>query len=119
MDKIKLYADSRNAVRVVLSYPVELTRELRRVALQLYLYDRMARTLRSVNGRPVENVIMAPGKLFSEREMRSADSPVFRSLMDEKVDRMLAEMLDQQIPFRRTCDPETCALCEFRTLCGR
>lgn len=114
-----IFISDNNAKDVVEKLFGESNKDRPKIALQLYLYDRMARTLRSVNGRPVENVIMAPGKLFSEREMRSADSPVFRSLMDEKVDKMLAEMLDQQIPFRRTCDPETCALCEFRTLCGR
>ena len=46
------------------------------------------------------------------------ESPVFTRLMEERLQGMLSQMTDPSIPFYRTEDRKTCAICDFTQSIG-
>lgn len=94
-----------------------------KIALQLYLYDTFVRHDRStaplVAGRSLVNSIYQTSRLFVREVENVALSPVFCSLMEERLGELLAEIADPAVPFRRCPDSKNCAWCDFKMICGR
>ena len=77
-----------------------------KIALQLFVYGLFAHADPKLKGARVLNSIVA-------------ESPEFIRLVREKLRDMLLEMTDVNVPFRRTGDAKTCAICDFKNICGR
>lgn len=100
------------------------------IALQLYLYDRLLSEGRAtdgsgvpaevVGGKKIVNSIYQTQRLFVNPVENVELNPVFNALMAGRLDSVLAELSDLNVPFRRTDDREnTCKYCDFKTICGR
>ena len=89
------------------------------IALQLYLYDRFVAGDAALRGQAVVNSIYQPSRLFVRGVENVALDEGFLSLMEERLDGLLAEIADLQVPFRRTEDTKTCEWCDFKNICGR
>ena len=94
-----------------------------KIALQLYLYDTFVRhdrqTAPLVKGRSLVNSVYQTSRLFVREVENVALSPVFTSLMEERLGELLAEIADPAVPFRRCPDAKNCEWCDFKMLCGR
>lgn len=89
-------------------------------ALQMYVYDRLIEGHPILRGRPVCNAVYQPARLHTHAVETVAASPVFLSMMEERVQGLLDEMVDRSVPFRRNGNADTtCKTCSFKTLCGR
>ena len=92
--------------------------KLPHIGLQLYLYKRFAEA--SHKGAEVSGAIYRPASLMS-------GSPVTEHLLDEEfcarmeegLERLLGQISDLSVPWRRTEDAERCKRCDFRAICGR
>ena len=43
----------------------------------------------------------------------------FYDAVSERLEKLLDEMKDLKVPFRRTEDEKVCEWCDFKTICGR
>lgn len=90
-----------------------------KIALQLYLYDRFIGRKAEFRGLRIVNSIYQTARLFvNEVENVSLDE-TFCSLMDERLDGLLAEIADTSVPWKRCSDAKTCEYCDFKMICGR
>lgn len=90
-----------------------------KIALQLYLYGKFARNGILREGEKVVNSIYSTAKLLTNPLPDVEENETFVNLVDEKVHTTLAEIADTSIPWKRTCDKKLCAMCDFRSICGR
>ena len=90
-----------------------------KIALQLYLYDRMVEDHPDCRGRRIVNSIYQTSRLFVRDVESVAVGGTFRTLMEERLHALLSEIADTSVPFRRTEDQKTCEWCDFKNICGR
>lgn len=111
--------DSSNAASVVEALFSKESGSRPKIALQLYVYDRMVACDASLDGCTLVNSIYKPSRLFVRpvENIRLDDS--FLSMMDDGMGRLLAEISDPGVPFERRGDERTCGMCDFRNICGR
>ena len=90
-----------------------------KIALQLFVYGLFAHADPSLRDQRVVNTIYSTGRLYTGSLPEVPESPEFTRLMRERLKEMLEEMTDPAVPFRRTPDRTTCAICDFKSICGR
>ena len=90
-----------------------------KIALQLFVYGLFAHAHPALKGERVLNSIYSTGRLYTGALPDVPESPEFIRLMREKLRDMLSEMVDVNVPFRRSKDAKTCAICDFKNICGR
>ena len=90
-----------------------------KIALQLYLYDRMVEDHPDCRGARIVNSVYQTSRLFVRDVESVAVGGTFRTLMEERLRGLLAEIADTSVPFRRTEDTRTCEWCDFKNICGR
>jgi len=90
-----------------------------KIALQLFLYDMFVREMSVCRDQSVLNVVYPAGRLFTSGLQEVPLSEVFCTRMKEELSRLLRELADPEIPFRRTEDLHTCSYCDFKNICGR
>lgn len=90
-----------------------------KIAFQLYIYDMLLRSSGLDKGCRIYDSVYSTAKLFSEPPQTVPMGETFYSLMTEGLQRLLEELSDLSVPFRRTEDEEVCAYCDFRIICGR
>ena len=90
-----------------------------KIALQLYLYDRMVENLPECRGSRIVNSIYQTSRLFVRDVESVAVGGEFQKLMEKQLRDLLAEIADTSVPFSRTEDLKTCEWCDFKNICGR
>ena len=88
-----------------------------KIALQMFLYDLFVE--KGAGGTAISNAVYAPARLFVSPVQSIPASPLFTSIMKERLSEMLREISDTSVPFSRTVDAKTCSHCDFKTICGR
>ncbi len=94
-----------------------------KIALQFYIYDMLLRTdprLRPViEGRSIFNSVYSTAHLFKEAPATVPLNRKFYEAVSERLGKVLEEMYDLNVPFRRTEDEKNCGYCDFKMICGR
>ena len=90
-----------------------------KIALQLYLYDYMAKATPGLTRADIVNSIYSTARLYAGGIEEIAPSPEVSAMMEEQVEALLQEMVNPQLPFRRSADADSCKYCDFKTICGR
>ena len=95
-------------------------RKENKAALQFHIYDRMAQKAGLVPGAgQVCNSLYATSDLFRNVPAVFPMSGKFSELMDERLQGMIDEIRDRNVPFRRTQETDACTYCDFKMICGR
>lgn len=90
-----------------------------KIALQFYIYDLLADSRPEVKGREIHNCVYSTAHLFKEAPVTVPMNRKFFDAVSERLETLLNEMYDLEVPFRRTDDEGTCTYCDFRMICGR
>ena len=90
-----------------------------KIALQFYIYDLLADSRPEVRGREIHNCVYSTAHLFKEAPLTVPMNRKFFDAVSERLEALLNEMYDLEVPFRRTEDEGTCTYCDFRMICGR
>ena len=90
-----------------------------KIAFQLFIYDKLLRANGLDKGCRIVDAVYSTAGLFSGPPKSEYMGEEFYRLMEEGLMKVLEEMSDLSVPFRRTDDERTCAHCDFRTICGR
>ena len=88
-----------------------------KIALQFFIYDMLLKK----NGfdAQIYNSIYQTSRIFKEPVQAVPLCEDFYSLMEERLEALLAELDNPDVPFSRTGDMRTCEYCDFRKICGR
>ncbi len=90
-----------------------------KIALQFYIYDMLLRSRPDMAGREICNSVYSTAHLFKEAPVTVPLNATFYSAVSERLEKLLDEMCDVNVPFRRTEDIRNCAYCDFKMICGR
>ena len=90
-----------------------------KIALQFFIYDYLVRSLPETAGRRMYNSVYSTSQLFRKAPETVPFNETFFNAMTERLGKLLEEMCDTDVPFRRTSDANICSYCDFKTICGR
>ena len=90
-----------------------------KIALQFYIYDLLVDSRPEVEGRDIFNCVYSTSALFTKAPMTVPRNETFFNAVSEHLGKLLEEMYDTSVPFRRTDDENVCKYCDFKTICGR
>ena len=90
-----------------------------KIAFQIFLYDILAQEDPDVKGKAVTNSIYQPAVLFKEGVKNVPMCDRFNEEVMGRLHKILAEMTDTSVPWRRTGEEKTCSWCDFKMICGR
>ena len=89
-----------------------------KIALQLYLYDRMTAEKLGVPARDLLNSVYSTSRLMADPVRDFSVSPSFLERMAPPLEALLTEIGDPDVPFRRRVGSKSCEYCPFVTICG-
>jgi len=90
-----------------------------KIALQFFIYDLLLKDHSIVQGRNICNCVYSTAKLFKEAPVTVPLNEKFFNAVSERLERLIDEMCDPAVGFRRTEDENVCKYCDFKTICGR
>ena len=90
-----------------------------KIALQFYIYDLLVQSRPEVKGRDIYNCVYSTSGLFTKAPMTVQCNQIFFDAVSERLGKLLDQMYDISVPFRRTGDEKVCQYCDFKTICGR
>ncbi|MBQ6688216.1 MAG: PD-(D/E)XK nuclease family protein [Bacteroidales bacterium] len=90
-----------------------------KAGLQFFIYDRMLQEKGIAELDGISNSMYSAAGLFAGVPGVCPLNPKFAAEMDKRLETMLKEIKDPDIPFRMTEDEDNCKWCDFRMICGR
>ena len=90
-----------------------------KIALQFYIYDMLLRNENVMPGRVLTNSVYSTAKLFRKAPEIRPVNETFYDGMTARMQSLLEELYDLEIPFKRTSDGKKCSWCDFKNICGR
>ncbi len=94
-----------------------------KIALQFYIYDMLlqkdSKIAHVMAGRDIFNSVYSTAHLFKEAPATVPMNRKFYDAVSERLGKVLEEMHDLNVPFRRTGDEKNCEYCDFKMICGR
>ena len=94
-------------------------KERPKIALQFYIYDMLLQDDPRVKGMAITNSVYSTAHLFSDVPAVKPLNRKFYDAMSERLGKLLEEMYDVDVPFKRTDDDKVCTYCDFKMICGR
>lgn len=91
-----------------------------KIALQFYIYDLLLPQKRpDCADRQIFNCVYSTSSLFKEAPRVFPKNDIFFQEVSTRLEAMLQEMYDVNIPFRRATSDKPCEYCDFKMICGR
>ena len=90
-----------------------------KIALQLYLYDEMAREGIVRGDETIINSIYSTARMLTRPLPDVPESLAFRAAATDGVRSLLSQISDINTPWMRTEDNTSCQWCPFKDICGR
>lgn len=94
-------------------------KERPKIALQFYIYDLLLSDKPEFADKEVCNCVYSTSALFKEIPRSYRKNGIFFRAMSERLEKLLQEMYDLNVPFRRTTNEKACEYCDFKMICGR
>lgn len=111
--------DDDNAERIAESIFSPDVAERPKIALQFFIYDMLIKGYNIANGKTIYNSVYSTAGLFNDKPKTKPVNEKFYKAVTDKLNVLLQEMRNPDVPFARTKDEKVCAYCDFRTICGR
>ena len=112
-------ANAEKVVAKIFDEPYKSRKEYK-AALQFHIYDRMAQAAGLTScGQEIFNSMYSTSDMFRNVPAVNLMSVGFAQLMDEKVQAVIDEICNPEVPFRKTDEEEACKYCDFKMICGR
>ena len=108
-----------NATQIAEALFGEKNEDRPKIAFQIFLYDILAQEDPDVKGQVVVNSIYQPAVLFKEGVKNVPMCRKFNGEVMERLHKVLSELTDTSVPWRRTSEEKTCSWCDFKMICGR
>jgi len=95
------------------------------IAIQLFVYDKLAREAKDKNGQAVlngenlQNCIYSTRSMFLQSPLTVDESTKFSEICTRKFEELISEMKNPEVAWERTSDGKACEYCTFKMICGR
>ena len=90
-----------------------------KIAFQLFIYDLLCHQEPSLAGKQLVNSIYSIRHLYTGNLPEMPENPEDTKEMTAKLEAMLSDITNLDIPWSRTEDRDTCSHCDFKDICGR
>ena len=90
-----------------------------KAALQFHVYGRMLKQAGIAEEGRMYSSLYSTSDIFRNVPAMFPESLTYSRLMDERLDGLLAELKNVEVPFERTRDTDACKYCDFKMICGR
>ena len=90
-----------------------------KIALQFFIYDMLVAGRQEVQGRRLCNCVYSISNMFNNPPLTVPLCRKFYDAMTAGLEKLLDEMYDVSVPFRRTEDADVCKYCDFNKICSR
>ena len=90
-----------------------------KIALQFYIYDRLLEENGECDDKQLFNCVYSTASLFGEGPKEYMKNECFYKAVSQRLEALLNEMYDLNVPFRRTSNTDSCEYCDFKMICGR
>ena len=90
-----------------------------KIAFQLFIYDLLCHQEPSLSGKRLVNSIYSIRHLYTGNLPEMPENPEDTKEMTAKLEAMLSDISNLDIPWSRTEDRDTCSHCDFKDICGR
>ena len=94
-------------------------KERPKIALQFFIYDLLIQDDPRVEGKQIANSVYSTANLFKDNPQTKPLCRKFYNEMTVRLEKLLDEMYNTEVPFRRTDDEKVCSYCDFKMICGR
>ena len=94
-------------------------KERPKIALQFYMYDLLLKNRPECAGKQMFNCVYSTSSLFNEAPQTYPKNECFFNAVSQRLEALLEEMYDVNVPFRRTSNEDVCEYCDFKMICGR
>ena len=111
--------DDTNAVTIAEKIFAPDTKDRPKIALQFYMYDLLLNDKPEFADKKVFNCVYSTSALFKEAPKVFPKNEIFFHAVSERLEQLLQQMHDVNVPFRRTTDEKACTYCDFKMICGR
>ena len=92
-------------------------KERPKIALQFYIYDLLVQDRPECAGRQLLNCVYSTSALFKEMPRVFPKNEMFFKEVSRRLEALLQEMYDVNVPFRRTTNDKACEYCDFKMIC--
>lgn len=89
-----------------------------KIAFQLFIYDLLCHQEPSLAGKQLVNSIYSIRHLYTGNLPEMPQNPEDTKEMTAKLEAMLSDITNLDIPWSRTEDRDTCSHCDFKDICG-
>ena len=90
-----------------------------KIALQFYIYDMLLRNKGVMPDRVLTNSVYSTARLFKDTPRINHVNEPFYDGMTARMQELLEELYNQDVPFKKTSDEKKCSMCDFKNICGR
>ena len=90
-----------------------------KAGLQFFIYDKMLHEKGIADMKHVSNSMYATAGLFTAPAQICPLDPVFADELDMRLERLISEIRNPEVPFTMAEDVRNCEWCDFRMICGR
>lgn len=90
-----------------------------KATLQFFIYDKMLEAAGMTDMLDVTNSMYATTCLFSSPPEIYGLDKEFAEALDQRLDALIKEICNPDVPFTMTENVEECKFCDFRMICGR
>lgn len=90
-----------------------------KAVVQFHIYGKMLKAAGLAGDGNLTSSMYSTAEIFGNPPGIFTENPKFSGMMDERLERLVAEMKDRNVPFERTGDKDACAFCDFKMICGR
>ena len=94
-------------------------KERPKIALQFYIYDLLLKDRPECSDKQMFNCVYSTSTIFNEPPKIFPKNECFFECVSRRLEALLEEMYDINVPFRRTSDEGACEYCDFKMICGR
>ena len=108
-----------NAVTIAQKIFAPDVKDRPKIALQFYIYDMLMKGRPETSGKNICNCVYSTAALFKSPPVTVPLNELFYKEMTEGLEKLIDEMHDTEVPFRRTEDVSVCGYCDFKNICGR
>lgn len=93
-----------------------------KIAFQVFIYDKLieeAAKRKNITGYKVVNSIYSVLHFVRGDVQEVSEKKGFNEKLSLRLENLTKELLDVNVPFKRTEEANTCVYCDFKTICGR
>ena len=90
-----------------------------KAALQFHIYGRMLKATGIARDGRLCGSLYSTSEMFRSVPAVFPENERFCRMMDDRLERLLSELKDRNVPFVRTKDADACSYCDFKMICGR